>query len=89
MEQTFKNKEYDYSAEKQDLNDKLINGNKEMNIVQIERNKFLEELSNKERLISDLEKQLSDKVNQTQLNDNSKQMQKMKIEDLLKEIEQL
>lgn len=74
IEDQIKNREFDYSVEKQELNEKIINGSKEISIIQFERNKFLEELSNKERLISDLEKQLSCNLDQTNLYNKSEEM---------------
>lgn len=84
-----KNKDHDFNTEKQELNEKLMNSQREINIVQTERNKFLEELSNKERLISDLEKQLSYNMDHLQMIKESENLNKMKINELLKEIEQL
>jgi len=74
IEDQIKNREFDYSVEKQELNEKIINGSKEISIIQFERNKFLEELSNNERLISDLEKQLSCNLDQTNLYNKSEEM---------------
>lgn len=66
-----------------------MNSQREINIVQIERNKFLEELSNKERLITDIEKQLSHNMDHLQMIKESENLNKMKANEQLKEIEQL
>lgn len=66
-----------------------MNTSREIGIVQIERNKFLEELSNKERLIADLEKRLSNYFDQINLHKKAEELNKMKIDDLIKELEQV
>jgi len=66
-----------------------MNSQREINIVQTERNKFLEELSNKERLITDLEKQLSHNMDNLQMIKEAENLNKMKINELLNEVEQL
>jgi hypothetical protein len=58
-----------------------MNSQREINIVQIERNKFLEELSNKERLITDIEKQLSHNMDHLEMIKESENLNKMKMNE--------